>query len=136
MDFTVPTFEHIVLSNSRLVNRYGGVSQNVLNPGPLTNALALTNGPVFGVDQFPTVEEKAAKIAFAIATGHVFSDANKRTAASALDLTLELNGYALMVSEDDLVVTMYALAKDEMAWEPFLQWVRERAAPGGQGTLV
>jgi death-on-curing protein len=78
------------------------------------------------VEQFPTLEEKACKIAHAIATGHVFTDGNKKTAASALDLVLNLNGSSLEVAEDDLVQVMYDLADNRLTFDQFVEWVRNR----------
>lgn len=122
-NFECPSFEHIVLVNRTLVARYGGAGHHVLNGGPLHNAIALVNGPVFGQDQFPTLAEKACKVAFAIATGHVFTDANKRTAASVLDLILNLNGCILQVVDDELVSKMYALADSRLSFAELLDWV-------------
>jgi len=120
VEFELPSYDHIVLSNLRIVARYGGVGHHVLNGGPLHNALNLCSGPIFDHDAFPTLEEKAAKIGHAISTGHVFSDANKRTAASAMDLVLELNDHALTVPEGEHVATMYALANGQMTYEQWL----------------
>jgi death-on-curing protein len=125
-DFVCPTYEHLVLVNQTLVARYGGAGHHVRDGGPLHNALHLVQGPIFGVDQFPTLVEKACKIAHAIATGHVFTDGNKKTAASVLDLVLNLNGCALQVPQDDLVEVMYRLARNDLTIEEFVAWTRER----------
>lgn len=125
-DFACPTYEHVVLINRTLVARYGGAGHHVRDDGPLHNALHVIQGPIFGVEQFPTLEEKACKIAHAIATGHVFTDGNKKTAASALDLVLNLNGSSLEVAEDDLVQVMYDLADNRLTFDQFVEWVRNR----------
>jgi death on curing protein len=121
-DLIVPQFDHIVRINRTMIARYGGVGHHVLNGGPLHNALNLIAGPLFDHDQFPTIPEKACKIASAVATGHVFSDGNKRTAVSSLDLMLNLNGHALHAPEDDLVDTMYALASGTLTYEELVVW--------------
>ena len=123
-----PTYEHIVLSNHTIVARQGGVGHHVLNGGPLANALEVISGPVFGEDLFPTLVEKACKVAHAIATGHVFSDANKRTAASSLDLIFHLNGHSLAAEETELVDVMYHLAKGDLALADFTAWTATRIA--------
>lgn len=105
-----------------MITRHGGLLHNVLNPGPLENALAVIAGPVFGQDMFPDLAQKACKVAEAIARGHVFSDANKRTAASALDLVLNLNGRSLLVTVDGMVATMEQLADGQLSFEDFVTW--------------
>ena len=125
-DFVCPTYDHIVLLNRTLVARYGGAGHHVRDAGPLHNALHVIQGPVFGQDQFPTLEGKACKLAYAVATGHVFTDGNKKTAASILDLVLNLNGCSLEVPQDDLVEAMYRLARNEMSVDQFIEWARER----------
>lgn len=125
-DFVCPTHDHVVLINRTLVVRYGGAGHHVREGGPLQNALHVVGGPIFGVDQFPTLEEKACKIAHAIATGHVFIDGNKKTAASVLDLVLNLNGSSLEVGEDELVALMYDLAENKLTFEQFVEWTRQR----------
>ncbi len=127
-DFVCPSYEHIVLVNRTMIARYGGAGHHVLNGGPLSNALHLIQGPIYGVDQFPTLIEKACKVAHAIATGHVFQDANKRTAASCLDLILNLNGSVLTVTVDDLVELMYRLAQNQVPLDEFVAWTNQRAA--------
>lgn len=115
-----------------MIARYSGAGHQVLSGGPLHNALHVISGPIFGVDQFPTVVSKACKVAHAIATGHVFVDGNKRTAASAVDLILNLNGYALPVADDDLVQTMESMAAGNVSLEEFTEWVEQRVlAPSG-----
>ena len=125
-DFVCPTYDHIVLLNRTLVERYGGAGHYVREAGPLHNALHVIQGPIFGEDQFPTLEGKACKLAHAVATGHVFSDGNKKTAASTLDLVLNLNGCSLQVPQDELVAVMYQLARNELTLDQFIEWTRQR----------
>jgi death on curing protein len=124
--FEFPTYDHIVLLNRKIIDRYGGLRHHVLNGGALSSALSNIEHGVYGQNPFPNLEDKASKLAFAIATGHVFSDGNKKTAVSALDLMLELNGQTLSASEIDLIETMYKLARHELAFEDFVDWVRPR----------
>ncbi len=134
-EFEYPTYDHIVLANRRLVVRYGGVGHHVREGGPLSYALDAIQGPIFGVDQFPTLVEKACKLAYTIANGHVFVDANKRTAASTLDLVLELNGHVLIAGEDELVEVMFSVADsvNGISFEDFVAWVKHRVVRDTHG---
>ena len=129
-EFVCPSIDHIVRINHTLVGRYGGAAHHLRDGGPLSNALNVVQNPVYGVDLFPTVEEKAAKLAHAIATGHVFADGNKKTAASVLDLVLNLNGSILLVPQDELVEMMIDLANGPagVTLETFTGWVRQHVA--------
>jgi death on curing protein len=129
VDYNFPTFDQIVLANSRLVARYGGSGHQVANGGPLHFALYVITGPIFGVDRFPTLEEKACRLASGIATNHVFHDGNKRTAVSALDMLLEANGHALQAGEQELADAMEGLAAHGLTFEEFVTWVRARINP-------
>ncbi len=58
----------------------------------------LLESAVFGVDasfedveQYPTVEEKAARLAYALIANHTFVDGNKRISILAMLMTLQLN---------------------------------------------
>ena len=127
-EFEYPTYDHIVLANQRLIVRYGGLGHHVREGGSLSYALGAIQHPIYGVDQFPTLVEKACKLAYAIANGHVFADKNKSTAMSALDLMFELNGHVLRAGEDELATVMYRVADsvNGISFEDFVAWVADR----------
>lgn len=54
-----------------------------------------------------------------------FRSGNRRTAAAALEVFLGLNGYELMVREEDLAEAVRSVA--EGAWEPgaFAEWLNQ-----------
>ncbi len=56
----------------------------------------------YSQELYPTFEAKAAYLFIHIATGHLFSNGNKRTAALCLDLFAKLNGYFLVFSNDEI----------------------------------
>lgn len=57
---------------------------------------------IFGQELYPTFEKKAAYLFLHIATGHLFSNGNKRTAALCLNVFAMLNGYFLALSNDEI----------------------------------
>jgi len=71
----------------------------------------------------------AATYAFGIARNHPFVDGNKRTAAVACELFLELNSYLLVAEDADLYPVFAALAAGELDEEPFADWLRRHARP-------
>ena len=121
-----------VLLDAKLVE---AIHDAVLNPGELQGfagdksldgALArVDNRLVYGL--IGDVFDLAAAYGVAIATGHVFNDANKRTAHQAMDVCLDLNGIELdheAVEAGDLIreVAQRRLDEDDLA-----AWLRKKA---------
>lgn len=71
----------------------------------------------------------AAAYAFGLARNHPFVDGNKRTAAVACELFLELNGYLLVASDEDLYPVFVALAASELEEDQLAQWLRRHSRP-------
>jgi death-on-curing protein len=56
----------------------------------------------FGCELYPSLAAKAAYLFIHIATGHIFSNGNKRTAALCLDAFLLMNSQFLTLSNDEV----------------------------------
>ena len=65
----------------------------------------------FGVEQYPTLESKAAIIFFTINKKHIFPNANKRFSVLCLSVFLEANGKELSVPADELTKKALWLAQ-------------------------
>jgi death-on-curing protein len=76
------------------------------------------------------IAQLAAAYAFGIAMSHPYSDGNKRTAFLVAAIFLELNGYDLGRTDDDVVETMRAVADKRMTETELASWIR-----GGLTTL-
>lgn len=72
----------------------------------------------------PDAADLAAAYGFGIARNHPFSDGNKRTAFVAVELFLALNGFELIATDADCVITMLGLAAGDMEEAAFADWVR------------
>ena len=68
-------------------------------------------GQLFGVDHYPGLVDKAAKLAWTIISGHVFWDGNKRTGMSVLHAFLRVNGYRLTTTNDEVVQIALRIAQ-------------------------
>lgn len=55
---------------------------------------------LFGEPQFPTLVDKAAALLHSLAYHHLFADGNKRTAVTAVERFLALNGYEVTWEKD------------------------------------
>ena len=71
----------------------------------------------------------AALYGIAIARGHVFNDANKRTALLAMITFLDLNGFDFIAPQNEVVEVMVAVAEDRMAMPELSLWLKAHARP-------
>ncbi|HHW35411.1 MAG TPA: type II toxin-antitoxin system death-on-curing family toxin [Paracoccus solventivorans] len=107
----------------------------VLNPGELQgramgksleSALArVDNRILYGL--VGDVFDLAALYAMAIARGHCFNDANKRTAHQAMDVCLALNGVEMVWNHEDIGQQIIALAQGLIDDGHLADWLRDRA---------
>lgn len=107
----------------------------VLNPGELAGraldkslegALSrVDNRLVYGM--INDVFDLAAAYATAVATGHCFNDANKRTAHQCMDVCLDLNGVEITwdtVEAGDKIILLAQRIIDE---DHLAEWLRSKA---------
>ena len=127
-----PSIEEIIDINRRHIAEGGGGyfgRNNVMNEGGLEWVLEAIQHPLFAVDRYPGLEEKAAILAWTIIKDHVFFDGNKRTAMTALVHLVRLNRYQLVVSSHAIVDAAVRLATESpesYPFQEFVQWVRSR----------
>ena len=69
----------------------------------------------------------AAAYGYGISRNHAFIDGNKRTGLVAAELFLQLNGWRLVVDDEDCVLTMLAVATGDITEEAFANWLRLHA---------
>lgn len=110
----------------------------VLNPGELTGrardksldgALArVDNRLAYGM--IGDVFDLAAAYAIAIAQGHCFNDANKRTAHQSMDVCLDLNGIQITWTAEDVGPVIIRAAQRLLDEGELAEWLRQRAARG------
>jgi len=77
----------------------------------------------------PDLARLAALYAHAIATDRPFRDGNTRVAFLAIAAFLEMNGRTVTASEEEVMLTMIALADGELSRKKLSAWIRERLAP-------
>lgn len=75
----------------------------------------------------PDFAALAAAYGVGLAKNHPFLDGNKRTAFVAVELFLVLNGYELLATDVDCVMTMLAVAAGEMDEQACADWIRQHS---------
>jgi death on curing protein len=78
----------------------------------------------------PDIADLAAAYAFGIARNHAFLDGNKRTAWVVAETFLLRNGYELIASDGDGVMTMLSVADGTMSEPELAIWLRTYMRPG------
>ncbi len=74
----------------------------------------------------------AATYAYHLTHAHAFIDGNKRVAAAATELFLELNGITLTASDTDLINLFFRVAAHELSRETVEQMLRGWIEPSGK----
>jgi death-on-curing protein len=127
--FETLTAQEIVEINRRMIQEFGGFlgNNNLLYSGSLEYLLNSIQGLLHDFDPYPSIIEKGAFLAWRIISGHIFVDGNKRTGMECCRLFLEINNYNMRI--DDVVVSMaLKIAKNEIDFSAFTEWVRDRTS--------
>lgn len=103
------TLAEVLRIHEDQVRRYGGI-YGVRDLTLLNSAVYAPQASFEGKYLHASVPEMAAAYAFSICQNHALIDGNKRTALAAALVFLDLNGYDVNCSEDELYETMMAAA--------------------------
>jgi death on curing protein len=91
------------------------------------SAVAQPQQTFCGQDLYETVGQKAAALAFSLAENQPFVDGNKRTAALAMTVFLDINGHTLWLEHDlELAEVFEAIGHKRLDQPGFFAWVEER----------
>ena len=118
------TRDEAVAIHDASLARFGGLA-GIRDEGLLESALAQPFASFGGRDLYPTIAEKAARLAFGLARNHPFLDGNKRVATACLGVFLRLNGYAFRPSADELLDIMLRVAAGTASFEELSAWVAQ-----------
>lgn len=117
--------EHIVALHAQQVSAKGGL-HGIRDETLLDAAIEAPYAAFGGIEFFPTLAEKAARLAFGLAANHPFNDGNKRIAVVSVLVLLGVNGVSVRCDDDELIALGLGLAAGEIDYEATLAWVRER----------
>lgn len=102
------------------LSEHGG-ARGIRDQGPFDSAMARPeNAHAYGETSLFTM---AALYAGGIIRNHPFVDGNKRTGFIAAALFLDLNGFDIETSQDDVVRTVLDLASGTMDEANFARWL-------------
>lgn len=102
-----------------------GGAEGLRDGGALEAAVQRPWGASFGQAHFEGVWDKAAALVESIIKRHPFVDGNKRTGVFAGARLLDLEGYDLRATSEELVGLALRIAEVEMGVEEISRWFYE-----------
>lgn len=112
----------VILLHQQLINEIGG-SPGLRDEGLLESALAAPFQSFGGIDVYPSLQQRAARLAYGLVNNHPFVDGNKRIGAHTMLVFLALNGIELSYTQDELALLFIAVASGDKGYENVLDWL-------------
>ena len=124
------TIDEIFAIHDRAIREYGG-SPELLDLGRLEATLAVPRQTMFGEELYLDIFSKAAILFYLLIKNHPFVDGNKRTAFLALMRFLNINGYTLNATNDELYQFTIDVASSVSTKEEVEMWIKDKTEQGG-----
>ena len=118
----VLTKEQIIKLHEQLILETGG-SQGLRDDSLLDAAIHAPFQSYDGVDMFPSIQQKAARLGFGLVKNHAFIDGNKRIGAHVMLVFLALNKIDLVYEQTELSDIILKVASGEYDFPELLQWI-------------
>lgn len=115
--------DQVLYLHSELIKATGGLD-GLRDDNLLQSALLSPMQTYNSVELFPSLIDKAVRLACGLTQNHPFIDGNKRIGAHAMLVTLKLNGISLSYTQQELSSVFLELASGEIAYEELKVWVQ------------
>ncbi len=116
------TVEEMISLHTKLICSTGG-SDGIRDLGLLESAVASIHAGFSGNEQYPSVEEKAARLAFSLINNHAFVDGNKRIGILSMLMMLKLNDISISYSQQELIHLGISIANGSLDYHQILHWI-------------
>lgn len=116
------TKEQILLLHTQLIEITGG-SYGIRDADLLESALESPFQSYGGVELYPSIQAKAARLCYGLVKNHAMIDGNKRIGCHAMLVFLALNGYEIEYTQKELSDLILDVAADRKQYEDILQWL-------------
>ena len=117
------TVEQVIALHSRLIQATGGLD-GVRDAGLIESSLSSAFATYFGVEKYPSIEEKAARLCYSLVNNHAFLDGTKRIGVYVMIIFLELNGIVLNQTDEEIVTLGIGVASSELDYNDILEYIR------------
>ncbi|HCD42672.1 MAG TPA: type II toxin-antitoxin system death-on-curing family toxin [Lachnoclostridium sp.] len=116
------TIDEIIQIHSKLILKTGGLD-GIRDKGLLESAVFSISNGFDDIEIYPTIEEKAARMAFGIVNNHAFLDGNKRIGILVMLMTLKLNKVVINYSQNELIQLGLGVASGKLGYNEILNWI-------------
>ena len=120
-----PTKRQVLRMHEELIATAGG-SSDIRDESLLEAALAAPFVSFGGVDLYPTLEQKAARLGYGLIKNHAMIDGNKRIGAHTMLVFLALNGIRLQYTQEELYTIILDVAAGKSSQDNLLTWIQNR----------
>lgn len=120
-----PTKRQVLRMHEELIATTGG-SSGIRDESLLEAALAAPFVSFGGVDLYPTLEQKAARLGYGLIKNHAMIDGNKRIGAHTMLVFLALNGIRLQYTQEELYTIILDVAAGKSSQDNLLTWIQNR----------
>ena len=114
----------VLIIHRKSIDRFGGI-HGLRDGGALESAVQAAENRFYYESE--DVAKLAATYAFHLSQAHAFLDGNKRIAAAVAGVFLEINGYRLDATQNEVIELFLAIAAGEMSREAveekFAAWI-------------
>ncbi len=118
------TAEQVLFIHSRLIDETGG-SHGVRDLGLLQSAVSRPKTTFGSENLYPDICHKAAALMESIIKNHPFIDGNKRTAITSAGIFLQINGYYLKTTQNELELFTIKVATGKISFENIVEWFKK-----------
>lgn len=116
------TKEQIILLHRELIKETGG-TDGVRDEELLESALNAPFQSFDGIDSFPSIQQKAARLGYGLIKNHAFVDGNKRIGTHAMLVFLALNGIEIEYTQEELSDIILDVASGDCSFEALVKWI-------------
>ena len=117
-----------VMALHHIMTTETGGEPNLRDVALLDSALASAYQTFDGVELYPTIQAKAAKMGHALIANHAFVDGNKRIGMYVMMIFLEVNGVHITPTIPEVIRVGLAVASGEMDYDSLYQWICQNQA--------
>lgn len=118
------TKQHIIMLHSKLIQETGGID-GIRDESLLDSAINAPFQSYDGIDMYPSIQQKGARLGYGLIANHAFIDGNKRIGVHAMLVFLTMNGIELSYTQDELADMVLKVASGEFNFQSMLLWISE-----------
>jgi len=119
------TVNEVLEIHEKLISVTGG-SSGIRDIGLLESAVLGCYQSFGGIDLYPSIIEKSARVAFSICKNHPFVDGNKRVAVTSMLVMLRMNDIELLFTQKELIIFGLGIADGSNNYDEIILWINCR----------